>query len=135
MLQGFVYRKVSLQQRMIFLHDCLQEIGIVAHILFVDHFTPHPGARDLLDSYSWNLHKVVMAAISINCPDIQPVILLDYAHGMIPRVMDPHGIVMIGLVLVAVNIGDECAVPQTFRTVLNIFYETDIQRIVIVEIG
>lgn len=135
MLKRLFYCKISLEHSRVFLHGCVQEIGIISHILFVNHFTPHPGARDLLDPYSRNLHKIVMTAISINCPDIQPVILLDYAHEMIPRVMDPHGIVMIGVILVAVNICDECAVAQTFRPVLNIFHEMDIQRIVIVEIG
>jgi len=67
-----------------------------------------------------------MAAKAIDCPDIhiQRGTLLYYTYKVISRIMNPHGIVMIRIILVAIDVCNEGTVRQVCRTILNIFHKT-----------
>ena len=65
-LNSLIDRKFSLKQIFVLYHRCMQKIGIIAHILFMYHFTPHPRISDLFYPYPWNLYNIVMTAKSID---------------------------------------------------------------------
>ncbi len=67
MLERGFYREGSLKQVSIFLHSCAEKVGIIRHVFIVNHFTPHSGIRDLLYSYAWNLHEIIVTVKSIYC--------------------------------------------------------------------
>ena len=112
-----------------------EEIGIIAHVLFVDDFAPHTEIPDSLHPHSGHFFNVVMAAKSVNGLHRGQIPVLHHAHEVVSRVMNLHHIGVVRIILITVRIIDERAVGQRQGPFLKVLDKAFIQRIVIIQIS